>query len=517
MSYRPRHLSTRDFEPDTRGVALGSHMSPLRGFGRRLALRRSATRALVLCLSLSLPAMAQTGKEPDPDPLSTIEEELRSLRQDIETLKVAEEQQARTPDQLRRAQAEDGTRFLGIWGYEASGSWRHGIELNLVDPYDPNPKQRVVHRVGIHGRVHLDYHLHSDQHHPTDDTFLFRRARIGSKGFLFRYLGYAVDADFSAGATPAAGAAAAQGATPGKTKLKNAFVNLQRWKTLQLKLGHFKTPMGLEALNGGPNLNFAERPMVFGTLGIDRDMGAMLHGDLTYASYQLALLGGQDVNTRDNSDDKDVVARVQLSPFSQESSADWREVLLGASFSTGHRRDFIPEFETQAGTEWLAPNVTGQQGQVSRAGGELFVTEKTLRLQAEYLYMRVADLSVRGRSFDLSVHGWYVDLGYMLTGETRRFNKRLIPLANLDLEQGGFGALEAAVRFERLDVESAFARAATRGTGEVDSFSLGLSWYPNPYLRVMAGYQRVMFSEDTGVAGVRDNEDVFFFRLALGY
>ena len=79
-------------------------------------------------------------------------------------------------------------------------------------------------------------------------------------------------------------------------------------------------------------------------------------------------------------------------------------------------------------------------------------------------------------SGDPFFHGYHLSGSWAVTGEMRTYRKRsglfnALPVSR-PVNQGGWGALEAAFRYSRLDL--------TDGTvegGEMDIYSLGLNWW----------------------------------------
>jgi len=89
-----------------------------------------------------------------------------------------------------------------------------------------------------------------------------------------------------------------------------------------------------------------------------------------------------------------------------------------------------------------------------------------------------------------SFDGFYAYATWFVTGETRPFRggnfDRVRPLRQLGKD--GFGALELALRYDRLDLSNTpiLARAGTRA----ESLTLGLNWYFNPYAKLMFNWVR---------------------------
>lgn len=104
-----------------------------------------------------------------------------------------------------------------------------------------------------------------------------------------------------------------------------------------------------------------------------------------------------------------------------------------------------------------------------------------LMLQAEFLRTTVW----RRENDNPSFWGGYVFGAVLLTGEQRRYRRKRGAFGWVE-PHGDWGALEAAFRWGRLDLED----AGIRGGTETD-FTLGLNWYKSRDLRVLLNYALV--------------------------
>ena len=106
--------------------------------------------------------------------------------------------------------------------------------------------------------------------------------------------------------------------------------------------------------------------------------------------------------------------------------------------------------------------------------------------------------------------GWYTSATWLLTGEDKDSDVR----PRRPIFQGGFGAVETALRFERLSFaststngEPAFAnpRAANLLRNRDDILTVGLTWYLNRWFKVQANAIHETFEdpERTPLLGVR--------------
>jgi phosphate-selective porin OprO/OprP len=126
-----------------------------------------------------------------------------------------------------------------------------------------------------------------------------------------------------------------------------------------------------------------------------------------------------------------------------------------------------------------------------------------LFLQGEYERFRIQRLNAPVGVSDPEFDGYYVEGGYMLTGERRRFNPVTFhwdpPLVDhpFSLADGTWGAWEVAARYSDIDLNyhagapgTAPDADAVRG-GDQRIVTAGVNWYPNTFFRFMLDYQDV--------------------------
>lgn len=110
-----------------------------------------------------------------------------------------------------------------------------------------------------------------------------------------------------------------------------------------MKVGKFKTPVGLEVLVSDPATPFIERSMLSNLLP-NRDLGVQLGGDLMGGrlNYALGIFNGvadgaNSTNT-DFDEDKDVAARVMVRPFKHVAHSPLAGFSLGLGGSQGRQK-----------------------------------------------------------------------------------------------------------------------------------------------------------------------------------
>jgi phosphate-selective porin OprO/OprP len=97
----------------------------------------------------------------------------------------------------------------------------------------------------------------------------------------------------------------------------------------------------------------------------------------------------------------------------------------------------------------------------------------------------------------IPLNGWFVQAGYILTGETIRDRTLLQPLSPFDLRKGrfGLGAWEVTGRFSQLDLDP---RVFTAGladphlwTNHAKMLDIGANWYLNQFVKVYFDWEHV--------------------------
>jgi len=167
-----------------------------------------------------------------------------------------------------------------------------------------------------------------------------------------------------------------------------------------------------------------------------------------------------------------------------------KEMILEIGFAILYQnvRNGISTFAARPGTS-LGPKAIGATvnniDNDLRWGFEVAFRMKAFHFQAEF-YQVSPQLST-GTEPDLN--GWYIQIGWFITGETRAFSKKIMawtrtpPKANFWTAEGGRGGWEIAIRYDATDLTDGSARG-----GEMTTFTFGVNWYWNPNARMMFNY-----------------------------
>jgi len=315
-----------------------------------------------------------------------------------------------------------------------------------------------------------------DGHSSLPPGFEWRRARIGVEGD-WRRLSFDVNVDpaFDKG-----------------HELKDAWVGVRLSKTLQVRGGDMKLPVGAEFQISPAKTDFIERAAFVDSIGPNRNWGAVARGEIARAvEYQAGVFTG-DNRSSPLSAGTTGTGRIVLKP------ARWLD--LGGSFSQGDvRADAAgPGLDPQP-KGLPGKSVTGYlffpsvfvNGRRLRWGADARLVSGPFSVWSEFLETREQRKGQGPTLLDLPEvrgDGWSATATWLVTGEkkTRTIHARRSLFR-------GPGAVEVAARYElfRFDdveshgVESAGSRAENIRPAGYRAFTSGLSWWPGPVLRLV--------------------------------
>ena len=135
--------------------------------------------------------------------------------------------------------------------------------------------------------------------------FLVRRARLEFNAQFFRWIDVRIEPDLT-----------------DSQPLRDAYIDFKFLPELRLRAGQYKVPFSLEELTADPYIDFVERSLVneLAALNYDRGHGYVLGQGMV--SYFVGGFNGSGPNTSDNNSDKDVAARLVITPF-KTSDNSW--------------------------------------------------------------------------------------------------------------------------------------------------------------------------------------------------
>src|SRR3569832_2401721 len=126
--------------------------------------------------------------------------------------------------------------------------------------------------MNVHGYAQADARFYLNEHNPANDTFLLRRVRPIFVGTAFERFDYRLMADFGSGNVSSSSAG-------NNALLDDAYVNARLWPNLQIQVGKYKSPVGLERLQSTAELTFIETGYAT-QMTPNYDLGLELHNSL---------------------------------------------------------------------------------------------------------------------------------------------------------------------------------------------------------------------------------------------
>ncbi len=336
--------------------------------------------------------------------------------------------------------------------------WKNGLRF---DSNDGNFK------LAIGGRIQADWAFFADDNLTglqSESGIEFRRMRFYLGGTIYKNIEYKFQYDLVS-----------------SDPVKDTYIKVKDIPGLgYLKFGHFQEQFGLDGPTSSKYITFLERALPE-TFGPGRNIGIAtaqsFAEDRVILDVGLFKEGkGIGIGNRNYA----TTTRLSLLPWSDDGDL----LHIGGSFryrNVDGPVDYAFRPEAHLAQKYVTTGDIETDNQYM-AGAELAFVYDSLHVSGEFV--NVSNAAPVGFT-DTTLHGWYAQVGYFLTGEKRPFKKtvfsRVKPKDNVG--DGGIGAWEVAVRISQVDV----ADGQSTGTGLLD-FTAAVNWYLNPNTRLMTNY-----------------------------
>ena len=361
----------------------------------------------------------------------------------------------------------------------------------------------------IRGLVQVDSRWYFDKA-IENDVISLRRARIGLEGKFGKTTEYQVVGEY-AGSTAA---------------VLDANLTLNYAPEFQVKLGRFKTPIGLEQLQSDPALLFAERSVVSQLLP-NRDIGVQVGGELFTGrvNYAVGVFNGtvdggdSSDSKKDAHDGKDLAARVTFQPWVNDKESALAGLTFGlggtyglqdaagaltSGFKTDGQQTFFA-YRTDQGAPSSLTTTVGANGHVWRLTPQISYYKGSFGAIAEYVTSS-ADIKATNKgantltqSATIKNRAWQVEASYVLTGEEASY-KGVVPSADFDRAAGTWGAFEvvgrvASIKFDDQLFATNAAQFAdpSKSARSAQTLGVGLNWYLSKVARFSLDYEYTSF------------------------
>jgi phosphate-selective porin OprO/OprP len=347
------------------------------------------------------------------------------------------------------------------------------------------------------------------------NTFLIREAFISVDGTLFKDFGFKLNGDFSGQAS---------------ALIEEGYVEWRALKEFRILFGSFKQPASFEITDSPRFAEFIQRsPMARYLPNIDT--GIKINGSLadTLFTYEFAITNGRGHTANagrglsDDNDGKEYAARLTVAPFVKDKDSFLNKLRIGVygtkahegqnnginptGFGGGFAANGATNLATnELGVTYLAlPGGAGYRfhGDRYRVGGELTYAVGPLLIRGEVMN-RHDEVNKPGSgaspSYDnlLATMGYYGEITYVLTGEDRIPNARIVPKHPFSLSDGGWGAVEVGVRFgavslnrgvlQDIGVNTAPSVPGPANSNRASSFTFGVNWWLTQNVKICLDY-----------------------------
>jgi phosphate-selective porin OprO/OprP len=333
-------------------------------------------------------------------------------------------------------------------------------------------------------------------------TFDIETKRLGIKGELTKHFEYEVEHEIARKEPVTVGTGLST-----KVLWKDVYIKWRTLDTIQIAVGRFKMPFGLEQTTGKTSTDFALRALASSIIAPARDRGVLVNGrffgrGLTY-EFGVFERDGDNGRLREpqflqegellNEPGPSVAGRVTaaiLRPFGAPDAING--LRLGVAYTTSDIPEGLNSLRGRSvfGTATYFDRVY-VKGRRQRLGGELSWTPGPFGIKGEWMQAREDRNNQGNRDQDLSDFlstGWYASGSVILTGENKTDD--IVP--DKPLFQGGIGAIEIGARYDELGFSSAEHNGPAFQNPRSDNligakdktWTFGLNWFTNKWVRV---------------------------------
>jgi len=261
----------------------------------------------------------------------------------------------------------------------------------------------------------------------------------------------------------------------------------------KLRVGYIGEPFSLERQTSSFNTGFQERSLPVQTMAPGSNLGTLLHDSARSErmSWAVGLFSvGKSNDNNASTSLLSLTGRITWLPVYRDGGRRLLHVGLSGSSRSPTGGDIRYRSRPEARfVDFLADTGSFSADRVRLLGAELAAVNGPLWAAAEYI---VSDVSAE-LSGDPTFRGSYVQVGWFLTGESRRYRTnsgtfdRVLPRSKQEgihpFKNGHNGAWEVVGRVSRIDLEDGLIEG-----GELTDFSAALNWYANATTRIGLNY-----------------------------
>jgi len=401
-------------------------------------------------------------------------------------------------------------------------------------PNDPSPTDsakepeiKVSFKDGIHfksadgnldlilgGYVGIQYravaHRPQDDTRTSPDTWYVRQARPELSGFIYKDFDFRIQLDFPTGPAAISGT------------LQDCYAGWRYFPALSLRVGQFKEPFGQDQTTPDRFLNFDERAEG-DRFTPGRDIGAEVYGGIQGGlfTYELGYFNGQGRAVLDQNRGKEEAARIRVQPFAgADEESLFKFLRLGIAGTLATVQDISTASFTSNSSYLNITYLTASavptnllDGVRTRWGAELTWNFGPFGLRGE-AWRRVDTLDTATQNNKkIDTTAWSMEATLLVTQEKKPIEARVVPLHPFDPRTGAWGALELALRVDRLHIDNdIFTLGIAPAAGNanvVTGYSAGINWYLTRNIRISPNLYWEVFDDKIAFADGRS--DAHFF------
>jgi phosphate-selective porin OprO/OprP len=380
---------------------------------------------------------------------------------------------------------------------------RDGIHFKSADG---NLDSTLSGYVGVHYRVFT--HRPDDNVRTSPDTWYLRQARFDLYGDVYKDFDFRIVFDVSTGSGPGSTAT-----------LTDGYFGWKRYPALSFRVGQFKEPFGQDQTTPDRVIEFNERSE--GDRFVPaRDIGAMVYGRLFDGTlgYELGTFNGNGRGVVDSNKGKEVAGRIRVMPFAAgPGDALFRNLRFGVAATAGTLQDSsiggLDATSMYLNVLYLDSTAGTIDGTRKRLGGEFNWNTGPFGLRAE-AWRRVDHVDVGPLdNARVPITAWNASATWILTGETKPLEARITPAHVLEPSEGSWGALEAAVRVDRLrfgnEIFATGVASAAGNSNAVTGYTLAVNWYLSRHIRISPNIYWEVYDDPIAFAGGRTDRHFF--------
>jgi len=373
-----------------------------------------------------------------------------------------------------------------------------------------------------------------------NDSWLARRIRPTIEGTLLGKYDFRFTPEFAGGSA----------------SVVDAYLDARLDPAFKIRVGKFKSFVGLERLQSGGDIKFLERSYVTNNILPNRDLGIAVHGDLASNRLNYAfglnngVSDGGNISTAAEFDsNKEFTGRLFATPFINDANAltglGFGVAVTYADFEGEKNLNFTDTSAADPTRNGLPSYLTEGQNTFFRYSSSAVADGERFRIspQAHYYYASLGLLGeyalveqhvslasggspsaggvsetgvvdntviLPGTKEKLSHEAWQVAASYLVTGEEASF-KGVKPSTPFDLLTGGWGAWELVARYSEMNLDEdtftnkagdsfssgAYANLADSAQS-AHTWTVGVNWYLNQNSRVALNYAHTSFDGGAG-------------------